>query len=313
MEFLTGVSGTVGSSSKYSSNVLTDVYGTTDFSFHYSSDVITSVTFITNSRRYGPYGREEGICFHSPVLINGNIAGFFANAERVVDAIGIYVNPKREPTKKQDSVIKIGPWGGDSGRPDDVDVLPRHLISVTVHSGKVINSFAFTYSDCNGQEHTVGPWGSTSEPLDDSSHKIHLGQSDFLMEVSGTIDRGSKHSEVVTSLHFVTKTCSYGPYGKGGGTPFRFRSPLQTDGSIVGFFVNAEDVINAIGVYFSHERETVIRVDIKYAASVLEKIILDRSMEPTNVPLALLRHITEGFADKRKIGEGESSKWECCC
>ncbi|KAM0879337.1 hypothetical protein ACQ4PT_034313 [Festuca glaucescens] len=302
LEFLTEVSGTIGSSSKYSSNVLTEVSGTTDFSSHNSYDVVTSVMFITNSRRYGPYGGGGGIPFHSPLLSSGSIVGFFAHAERVVDAIGLYVNIDFEPTNEQDLVMKVGPWGGDSGSPNDVDVLPRRLISVLVHSGKVINSIAFTYSDCNGQEHTAGPWGRTGDPADESSHMILLNRFDFLMEVSGTIGRSSEGSEVVTSLLFVTNTGSYGPYGKGGGT--QFRSPLQTDGSIVGFFANAEDVIDAIGVYFSYERETVIRVDIKSAASVLEHIILDRTVEPTNVPLALLQHITEEFAEKRQIGRG---------
>uniref|UniRef100_A0ACD5WRX8 Uncharacterized protein n=1 Tax=Avena sativa TaxID=4498 RepID=A0ACD5WRX8_AVESA len=236
---------------------LTEVSGTVDYSSKYSSDVITSVMFITNAHRYGPYGGGGGIPFRSPVLSSGNIVGFFAHAERVVDAIGLYVNIERQPTKEQgctqDSVMRIGPWGSDSGRPNYVDVLPRRLIRVVVHSGKIINSLTFTYSDCNGQEHTAGPWGRTGEPLDGTSHTILFGQSDFLMEVSGTICRSSSHTDVVTSLLFVTNTGSYGPHGEGGGS--RFSSPLQTNGSIVGFFANAEDVIHAIGVYISPQRD----------------------------------------------------------
>uniref|UniRef100_A0ACD5WE33 Uncharacterized protein n=1 Tax=Avena sativa TaxID=4498 RepID=A0ACD5WE33_AVESA len=301
LEFLTEVSGTIGPSLKYSSNVQTEL--STDYYYiDQSSEVVTSIMFITNVRQYGPFGGGGGIPFHSPALSSGSIVGFFAHAERVVDAIGIYVNLETEPTKEQDSVMKIGPWGGNSVRPNDVDVLPRRLISVVLHSGKVINSFTFTYSDCDGQEHTAGPWGRTSEPKDGSSHTILLGQSDFLIEVFGTIGQSSEHLDVVTSLLFVTNTGRYGPYGEGGGT--HFRSPLQTNCSIVGFFVNGEDLIDAIGVYFSPERETVIRVDIKYASSVLEHIILDKSMGPTNVPLALLQHLTEDFADKRQIGRG---------
>jgi hypothetical protein len=85
--------------------------------------------------------------------------------------------------------------------------------------------------------------------------QIILGRSDFLIEVSGTIGGNSEYSDVITSLFFLTNTDSYGPYGNGGGT--HFRSPLQSNGSIVGFFVNAGDVIDAIGVYFSPERETI--------------------------------------------------------
>jgi hypothetical protein len=58
--------------------------------------------FITNARRYGPFGGGGGIPFHSPVLSNGSIVSFFANTGRVVDAIGVYVKPNgRGSTKEQ--------------------------------------------------------------------------------------------------------------------------------------------------------------------------------------------------------------------
>jgi len=78
-------------------------------------------------------------------------------------------------------------------------------------------------------------------------------------------------------------------------------------------------VIAAIGVYFCSERETIKaevkggprildasreRVQIKSSSNELEQILLDGSAEPTNLPLALLQHITENFAENRKIGQG---------
>lgn len=48
----------------------------------------------------------------------------------------------------------------------------------------------------------------------------------------------------------------------------------------------------------------VIRVEIESASNVLEHIVLDQSAEPTNLPLALLKHITEDFNDRRQIGCG---------
>ncbi|VAI25335.1 unnamed protein product [Triticum turgidum subsp. durum] len=156
--------------------------------------------------------------------------------------------------KGQDSVTKIGPWGSDTGRPNDVDVLPRRLISVVVHNSTVINSLTFAYIDWDGQQQTAGPWDWTPEPFDGKIDTIILGRSEFLTAVSGTLGRNSGYSDVVTSLYFVTNTGGYGPYGKGGGT--RFRSSLQGNGSIVGFFVNVSgDEIDAIGVYFSPEME----------------------------------------------------------
>ncbi|KAF7062472.1 hypothetical protein CFC21_069073 [Triticum aestivum] len=283
------------------SEFLTEVSGTIAFSAQYSSNVITSVMFTTTGRQYGPFGGGVGIPFHSPVMSNGSIVGFFAHAEWVVESIGLYVNSESklwEPMKGQDSVTKIGPWGSDTGRPNDVDVLPRRLISVQ----------------------TAGPWGWTPEPFDGKIDTIILGRSEFLTAVSGTLGRNSGYSDVVTSLYFVTNTGGYGPYGKGGGT--RFRSSLQGNGSIVGFFVNVSgDEIDAIGVYFSPEMEACKekeeggvgisrsmacreRVEMESASNVLEHIVLDRSAEPTNLPLALLKHITEDFNDKRQIGCG---------
>uniref|UniRef100_M8C4Q6 B3 domain-containing protein n=1 Tax=Aegilops tauschii TaxID=37682 RepID=M8C4Q6_AEGTA len=347
------------------SEFLTKVSGTIAFSAQYSSNVITSVMFITTARRYGPFGGGVGIPFQSPVMSNGSIVGFFAHAEWVVESIGLYVNSESklwEPMKGQDSVTKIGPWGGDSGRPNDVNVLPRRLLSVVVRNSTVISSLTFTYIDWDGQPQTAGPWGGLGESFDGkvdtgnpwvpksmtffteyslqhatltitcyTKAEIILGRSEFLTEVSGTLGWNSGYSDVVTSLYFVTNTGGYGPYGKGGGT--RFRSS-HSNGSIVGFFVNAADVIDAIGVYFSPERETckekmlkirliwrkealgfhvvwltekvdaVIRVEIESASNDLEHIVLDQSAEPTNLPLALLKDITEDFNDKRQIGRG---------
>ena len=59
----------------------------------------------------------------------------------------------------QAGLAKFGPWGGDGGKPQDIEVSSTHLESVTIHSGVVIDSIAFSYRDQNGQCHTAGPWG----------------------------------------------------------------------------------------------------------------------------------------------------------
>jgi hypothetical protein len=48
----------------------------------------------------------------------------------------------------------------------------------------------------------------------------------------------------------------------------------------------------------------VIRVNIEFESNVLEHMILDVNVEPINVSLALLQHITEYFAVTRVIGQG---------
>ncbi|XP_062201797.1 mannose/glucose-specific lectin-like [Phragmites australis] len=224
-EFLTEISGTVGLCTKYHCNV------------------VTSLKFITSARTYGPFGEGKGIPFHSPVLGNASIVGFFAHATGYVDAIGVYLNHERKAMKEKALITKIGPWGRNSWGYHDVEVLPRRLISVLVHSGKVINSLAFTYSDCDGQQRTAGSWGEGPRH-DGSFHTIQFGLSEILKEVSGTV---SEVINAVTSLLFVTNAGIYGPFGEGGGIPFR--SPLQSNGSIVGFFADANEYVGGIGVY----------------------------------------------------------------
>lgn len=62
-------------------------------------------------------------------------------------------------------------------------VPPCRLKSVTIGSDMVVDSIAFSYSDCNGQQHTAGPWGGYRG----SNYTIHFGPTEFLTKVSGTI------------------------------------------------------------------------------------------------------------------------------
>lgn len=131
-------------------------------------------------------------------------------------------------------------------------VPPCRLKSVTIGSDMVVDSIAFSYSDCNGQQHTAGPWGGYRG----SNYTIHFGPTEFLTKVSGTIG-AFVHPPgiVVTSLTLVTNAHSYGPFGRGGGTPFN--TPMQSNGGIVGFFGRAGWFVDAIGVYVKPEQETV--------------------------------------------------------
>jgi hypothetical protein len=52
------------------------------------------------------------------------------------------------------------------------------------------------------------------------------------------------------------------------------------------------------------EVHAVIREDIGSASSALEHLILDGSVKPRHIPLALLQRITDNFADKRQVGRG---------
>lgn len=59
----------------------------------------------------------------------------------------------------QHELAKFGPWGGDGGKPRDIEMAPYHLDSITISSGTIIDSIEFSYHDHDGQYHTRGPWG----------------------------------------------------------------------------------------------------------------------------------------------------------
>jgi hypothetical protein len=81
--------------------------------------------------------------------------------------------------------------------------------------------------------------------------QIELGPSEFLTGVSGTSGPFKNLTNVVTSLTFVTNTRSYGPFGKGRGTPFHIQT--QNNGRIVGFFGRSGQYLYAIGVYTNQD------------------------------------------------------------
>lgn len=56
--------------------------------------------------------------------------------------------------------MKIGPWGGHKGDPKEIEEAPLCLNSVTVRSGELVYSLAFSYSDHHGKQHHGGPWGN---------------------------------------------------------------------------------------------------------------------------------------------------------
>lgn len=55
---------------------------------------------------------------------------------------------------------RFGPCAGDEGRPRDITKAPSRLESITIRSGDVIDSIDFSYTDRDGQYHTMTrPWG----------------------------------------------------------------------------------------------------------------------------------------------------------
>ncbi|TVU49928.1 hypothetical protein EJB05_01272, partial [Eragrostis curvula] len=145
-------------------------------------------------------------------------------------------------TQTQEHVHKIGTWGGNGGSSQDITEAPKHLESITIKSGQVVDSITFSYTDQAGQKHTVGPWGGPGG----SPHTIQLAASEFVKEISGTYGTYDG-ATVITSFKLVTNIQTFGPWAVEKGTPFSV--PVQSGSGIVGFFARAGKYLDAIGVH----------------------------------------------------------------
>lgn len=146
------------------------------------------------------------------------------------------------PKGSRSLLTKIGPWGGNGGTAQDITEVPRRLESITVCSGTVVDSIAFSYTDHTGQKRTAGRLGGSGG----NPNTIQLASSEFVKEVSGTFAT-FQGCNVITSLKFVTNVKTYGPFGQGNGTPFTV--PVQDNSSVVGFFGRGGTYLDAVGVY----------------------------------------------------------------
>uniref|UniRef100_A0A0A9BQN6 Jacalin-type lectin domain-containing protein n=1 Tax=Arundo donax TaxID=35708 RepID=A0A0A9BQN6_ARUDO len=149
------------------------------------------------------------------------------------------------------SLAKIGLFGSASGDNHDITVAPLRLETITIYSGDVVDSLAFSYRDRENQLHTAGRWGGTGGGI----RQIQLGPSEYVKEVNGTygLYTYGTHGrvEAITNFTIVTNHRSYGPYGTGKlDTETRFSVPVMNNGSIVGFFAHTgRYYVNGVGVY----------------------------------------------------------------
>lgn len=81
--------------------------------------------------------------------------------------------------------------------------------------------------------------------------QIQFDPSEFLVEISGRTGPYGVRA-VIGSLVLVTNLHSYGPFGFGGQIPFR--TSVQDNGSIIGFFGRSGQFLHAIGVYVNPNR-----------------------------------------------------------
>ncbi|KAK1606225.1 hypothetical protein QYE76_029898 [Lolium multiflorum] len=78
----------------------------------------------------------------------------------------------------------MGPWGGKGRFAQDMIVKKSvRLESITINSGSLVYSLAFSYVDNQGKRHTKDPWGGTRGKI----QTIELGPTEFLKEYQGPL------------------------------------------------------------------------------------------------------------------------------
>lgn len=118
---------------------------------------VTSLTFVTNQRVLGPYGRVTGRAFESS--LGGEVSGFFGRSGSRLDQIGVIT--KSSQCGDHTPVLLQGPWGGShgvqfcSGRGEVAELFvtfnKAHIVAlqVTYNLGAQMESIK---SDCWGGE-----------------------------------------------------------------------------------------------------------------------------------------------------------------
>uniref|UniRef100_A0ACD5TF89 Uncharacterized protein n=1 Tax=Avena sativa TaxID=4498 RepID=A0ACD5TF89_AVESA len=142
-----------------------------------------------------------------------------------------------------------GPWGGNGSSKGYIErgQLPVRLLSVTVHSGFIVDALEFSCLDQAGQQRTFGPWGGSGGHKD----TITLGASDFITKISGTTDEVEGRT-VVSSLLIVTNNGkTYGPFGSENAKKQFSSGKVPSNGRITGFFGTYSKYLDSVGVYYA--------------------------------------------------------------
>ncbi|KAF8013848.1 hypothetical protein BT93_I1646 [Corymbia citriodora subsp. variegata] len=203
----------------------------------HDNSVIQSLTFESNIRRHGPFGKEEGRLF-SCALACSKIIGFHGRSGSQLDALGVYF----EPISNLHGLKSMGPFGGQGGSPwdDGVSTVVRKII---VTSGSAIDSITVEY-DKNGyvvQGPKHGGDGGDPEP----EIKLDYPQ-EYLTSFSGHI--GSLFGYIIVrSITFHSNERTYGPFGEEVGKYFHFPSIGK---KIVGFHGRSGLYLDSLGAHF---------------------------------------------------------------
>lgn len=220
----------------YPREILTSISG-------YYDTYLRSLTFKSNLKKYGPYGRQHGAYFSFPVS-DGKIVGFHGRSGSYLDSVGVYLsNLHTTVPPKSKTVISIGPWGGKGGDQWDDGACAGVRQIILVH-GRVIDSIQIEY-----ERDGSSVW---SRHGGRGGNKTDMIQLDYPRE--NLISISGHYGNYLSSLTFESNLKKYGPYGVEQGTYFSF--PM-TEGKIVGFHGQSGWYLDSLGVYISNFRYSI--------------------------------------------------------
>ncbi|XP_048128151.1 jacalin-related lectin 4-like [Rhodamnia argentea] len=201
---------------------------------------IQSLTFESNIRRHGPFGKEEGRSFSCSSTCN-KIIGFHGRSSVRLDALGVY----SEPISDLRFLKSIGPFGGHGGSPwEDGD--STGVREIIVKGGSAIDSITVEY-DKNGSV-VQGPRHGG-----DGGHKTLKIKLDYpreyLISFSGYFGDISGYT-LVRSLTFRSNEKTFGPIGVEDGKYFSLPS---TGRKIVRFHGRSGLYLDSLGAHFELE------------------------------------------------------------
>lgn len=205
--------------------------------------IISSLSFKTNKRTLGPFGRPTESVFSIPWK-EGSLVGLYGLAGNYIDGIGVYFKPSQD-------ILRVGTWGSQTvGTQNPWSFrLERkhHLKKITIEHGHLIRSLMFTteHKDSLNKSEKAG-----CHLGGDNVSEVTFDWDEDIKAVKGTVglSRGNNAGYVaISSLSFVTNKKAHGPFGRARGTPFIV--PLE-DSSFAGFYgLAASNHIGSIGVY----------------------------------------------------------------
>lgn len=125
----------------YPSEYLCSVIGHYDLKDQYV--VVQSFSFISNRRKYGPFGTEKGNYFKFPSTDGYKIIGFHGRCGSFIESIGAFIEPIPVVSLKR----SIGPFGSNTGGYRWDDGSYTNIRKLIVCSSDVIESIQIEYEE----------------------------------------------------------------------------------------------------------------------------------------------------------------------